>query len=238
MINKAKQFIEQNKVSVNEEYRLGYHFMALIGWINDPNGFTRYKDKYHLFYQHYPYEPVWGPMHWGHATTKDFIKWDHEEVAMAPDKHYDHQGCFSGTAIEYDDKLWLMYTGVNGEKGSEIQEQCIAYSEDGIHFSKMEENPVIPKEVLPENIYLGDFRDPKIFKVGDVFYSAVAVKDKTKAGKLYLYKSDDLKRWTFVSDMMPQLENFGVMWECPDIFEIDKKDIILMSIIELKKEGD
>lgn len=236
MINKANQFIKENKNKVNEEYRLNYHFMAPIGWINDPNGFSNYKGEYHLFYQHHPYDPTWGPMHWGHAKTKDFITWEHQPIALAPDENYDNQGCFSGTALVHEDKLWVMYTGVNGEKGKEIQEQCIAFSEDGIHFTKIKENPVISKEMLPENIYKGDFRDPKIYQVGDEFYSASVVKDKTKGGKLYLYKSKDLKNWTFAADMIPQLENFGIMWECPDIFKLGSKDVVLMSIIELEKE--
>ena len=40
------------------------HLKAPGHWINDPNGFIYYKGKYHLFYQHFPYLPRWGTMHW------------------------------------------------------------------------------------------------------------------------------------------------------------------------------
>ena len=68
--------------------------------MNDPNGFIHYNGQYHLFYQHYPYQPVWGPMHWGHAVSDDLVRWQYLPVALAPDQPYDRDGCFSGSAIE------------------------------------------------------------------------------------------------------------------------------------------
>ena len=51
-----------------------FHMTAGVGWINDPNGFSLYKGEYHLFFQYYPYDVKWGPMHWGHVKTKDFVR--------------------------------------------------------------------------------------------------------------------------------------------------------------------
>ncbi len=65
--------------------------------MNDPNGlFFDGVDTYHLYYQYYPDSTVWGPMHWGHATTKDLIHWEHHPVALAPD---DLGYIFSGSAV-------------------------------------------------------------------------------------------------------------------------------------------
>ena len=72
-VAKANSYILNNKDKVNPRYRLKYHFMPPIGWMNDPNGLVKYKNEYHIFYQFYPYDSVWGPMHWGHAKSIDLI---------------------------------------------------------------------------------------------------------------------------------------------------------------------
>ena len=85
-----------------------YHFENKQGWMNDPNGLVFYKGKYHAFFQHYPYAPRWGQMHWGHAVSDDLITWEELDIALFPDREYeDEGGCFSGSAIVKDDRLWL-----------------------------------------------------------------------------------------------------------------------------------
>ena len=88
------------------------HLKAPGNWINDPNGFIYYKGKYHLFYQHFPYAPVWGTMHWGHAVSEDLVHWEHQGIALFPTKEYDQNGVFSGSALEVDGKLYLYYSAV------------------------------------------------------------------------------------------------------------------------------
>ena len=84
-----------------------FHVSAPAGWINDPNGFSVYKGKVHLFYQYHPYSICWGPMHWGHSVTDDMIKWKTEPVALAPDQEYDKKGCFSGSAVQAEDQTFI-----------------------------------------------------------------------------------------------------------------------------------
>ena len=55
----------------NEPYRPQFHFSPEEKWMNVPNGIVCYKGIYHLFYQYYPDDIVWGPMYWGHATSND-----------------------------------------------------------------------------------------------------------------------------------------------------------------------
>ena len=112
LLEKARSY-ETEKIAVTDKTTKPlFHISAPAGWINEPNGFSVYKGKLHLFYQYYPYQREWGPMHWGHSTTSDMIKWEQLECALAPDEEYDKIGCFSGSAIEADGKHVLVYTGV------------------------------------------------------------------------------------------------------------------------------
>ena len=85
------------------------HLKSPSNWINDPNGFIYYKGKYHLFYQHFPYAPVWGRMHWGHAVSDDLVTWEHKGIALYPTKKNDRSGCFSGSAVEHDGKMHIFF---------------------------------------------------------------------------------------------------------------------------------
>lgn len=240
--DKADKFIKENKHKINNQYRLNYHLMGEYGWINDPNGFIQYKDKYHLFYQHYPYESVWGPMHWGHAVSSDLIRWNYLPMALAPDESFDKDGCFSGSAIEKDDKLYLMYTG-HINTGADIKEdykqvQCLAYSQDGIDFIKIKQNPVINSCEVPENSSEKDIRDPKTYKVGDCYYTFLGSNDKCEDGQVLMYKSSDLTNWEFVNVIAKGNRKLGENWECPDLFSVKNKDVLIVSPQYLKEKDD
>lgn len=234
---KANTYLLEHKAEVNSEYRLKYHLMPPIGWMNDPNGFSYYGGYIHLYYQHYPYQAAWNDMYWGHAVTKDFIVWEDKPIALAPDKEYDKAGCFSGTAIQEDGIQYLMYTCVKKEEKKDIQQQAMAYSKDGITYEKFAENPVITTKQLPETIYPSDFRDPKIWKEKDIYYCAVVAMDCNVGGRLLLYTSNDLKHWEYQHDIMQPDKTLGTMWECPDYFTLDGEEIVFLSIIDLQTKG-
>lgn len=236
-ISKANQFIETKKAEVNPRYRNKYHVMAPTGWINDPNGFVYYQGEYHLFYQFYPYDSVWGPMHWGHVKSKDLIHWEDLPVALAPSEDYDRDGCFSGSAIEKEGKLYLLYTGHVVEGDSTRQVQCIAVSEDGIHFEKSPANPVIAEAQVAGVSDTVDFRDPKVFFQNDRYYTVVAAKTADNRGQILLFESPDLLSWSFTSVLLEGTKEQGIMWECPDLFSLDGKDVLIISPIQMQSQG-
>ena len=222
---------------LNERYRLGYHLMAKGGWINDPNGLSFFKGYYHVFYQFYPYASEWGPMHWGHARSKDLVHWETLPIALFPDDKDD--GCFSGSAIVHDGKLWLIYTGhhyIDEENDIFYEDQNLAYSTDGIHFTKYEKNPVL--KTPTDNTK--HFRDPKVWQDGDNFYMVLGSQGEDGLGRALLYQSKDLLNWKRLSvlDKAKNLESEGYMWECPDYFRINGYDILLMSPQGLTAQGE
>lgn len=202
-----------------------FHFQNQKGWMNDPNGLIYYKGKYHAFFQHYPYAPRWGQMHWGHAVSENLLDWEELDIALCPDEPYENDGgCFSGSAIEKDGRLYLFYTSVSHELG---QTQSVAFSDDGITFTKYENNPVIKESPLGSN---REFRDPKVFEY-EGGYRMVVGAGIDNIGKLLLFKSDNLLDWEYVGELISDLD-FGPCIECPDVFEIDGKWVMMFSSIK------
>lgn len=223
------------------------HFKAPNCWINDPNGFIWYKGWYHLFYQCFPYSAHWGRMHWGHAVSKDLVNWEEKGIALFPSKTDDRSGCFSGSAIEYKDKMYIYYTGVNyTEEDPENINCCIndaftaaqlmITSEDGMKFDNITDK----KTVIPpiEDKKIGDknhTRDPKVWRGKDAWYMVLG-STVDKNGRLLFYKSPDLKTWQYLNYC--EKDGFGWMWECPDFFEIDGEGVTIFSPMGFFNDGN
>lgn len=206
-----------------EQHRPLFHFSPATKWTNDPNGMVYYKGEYHLFYQHYPEASVWGPMHWGHAISKDLIHWEHMPVAIYPDSlGY----IFSGSAVADvqntsgfgkkggETPLVAIYTYHDpvGEKAkrNDFQTQGIAYSLDkGRTWVKYAGNPVV------KNPGIRDFRDPKVFwhAATKQWIMLLAAVDK-----IQFYASKNLKEWRKAGEFGKGIGAHGGVWECPDMF--------------------
>ena len=235
ILQKAREYEEKYSAFIRDEERPDFHLSPRVGWMNDPNGFSVYQGKYHIFYQYHPYNTQWGPMHWGHAVSDDFLHWENLPVAIAPDMPYDKDGCFSGSAVELDDgRHLLMYTGVKRERGEDgimrdLQTQCLAVG-DGVNYVKYEGNPVLTGADVPAGFSVNDFRDPKLFRNADgTFGCVVGNRTEDGSGAIVYYTSPDGFHWQFASILDRSYNEFGRMWECPDMFRIDDTDIIITS---------
>ena len=241
-LQEARDFLEKYLPFAPQEEQPAFHLTGGIGWINDPNGFSVYQGAYHLFFQYHPYSNKWGPMHWGHVRTEDFIRWERLPVALAPDAPYDQDGCFSGGAIELPDgRQLLMYTGVRQVRQSdgtvkEFQTQCIALG-DGTDYEKYGGNPVLTGADIPEGGSPLDFRDPKLWREDGTYYMAVGNRPGDGSGSILLYESGDCFHWRFVSVLAACHNQYGRMWECPDFFPLDGKHVLLASPQEMTAIG-
>jgi fructan beta-fructosidase len=206
----------------DEPHRPRFHVTPPRGWMNDPNGMVYLDGEYHLFYQHYPDSTVWGPMHWGHAISRDLVRWQHLPIALYPDS----LGLiFSGSAVV--DSQNTSGFGVNGvaplvaiytyhdmarERAGDtlVQRQGIAYSTDkGRTWTKYAGNPVLDTPGLK------DFRDPKVFWHEQTarWIMVLAAGDHVQ-----FHASPDLRRWTRVGAFGREWGAHGGVWECPDLF--------------------
>jgi len=215
-----------SKTSEEQLYRPNYHFTPQKGWMNDPNGMFYLNGTYHLFFQYTPFQsvPDFSKMHWGHAISKDLIKWEELTPAIA----YDEKGAiFSGSAVVDKDNTSgfgdgkntpvvaiFTYHDMKKEQAGAIdaQSQAIAYSLDnGKTWTKYSNNPVL------KNPGIKDFRDPKVFwdAKRSQWVMGVAAQDRQ-----HFYGSKNLKDWTFLSEFGKDLGGHGGVWECPDLFPI------------------
>lgn len=221
----------------SNKFRPQFHFSCPKGWINDPNGFSFFNGKFHLYYQHNPKDTHWGPMHWGHATSKNLLKWKNQKIALFPDSKADDQGCFSGTALSENDRQILIYTGVTKEGDQNIQQQCIAINNNKT-ISKIPQNPVIRSSDVKVEFCKTDFRDPKIWKEGDTYYCAAVIKKADNNGAIALFTSSNLTDWNFKSILAQSNGELGGMWECPDFFKLEDKDVIILSPQSVKENKE
>lgn len=242
-LEKARTYEKEQGAQIPPEERPLFHVTPAVGWANDPNGFSVYKGTYHLFHQYYPYDIHWGPMHWGHLTSTDLIRWEYLPAALAPDAEYDEQGVFSGSAVELPDgRQLLMYTGVYGREDVAecFQAQCIAAG-DGLDYKKYEKNPVITADRIPEDCSPKDFRDPKIWRDEEegCYYAVMGMRTADGSGAVVLFSSQDGFSWDYVTVLDRCRKEYGSMWECPDFFELGKDGtaVLIVSPQEMQAKG-
>lgn len=220
-----KKTVEPQTIAqFQEKHRPQVHFTPAAHWMNDPNGMVYYEGEYHLFYQHYPEASVWGPMHWGHAISKDLVHWEHLPIALYPDSlGYIFSGSAvvdwknsSGFGTEENPPLVAFFTYHNMEiekaKGIDIESQGVAYSTDkGRTWTKYEQNPVV------KNPGIRDFRDPKVIwhEASRQWIMALA-----SGQEIHFYASPDCRNWSYLSDFGEGRGAHGGVWECPDLIPL------------------
>lgn len=221
---------------LNERWYPQFHIAAPAGWINDPNGLCFYKGRYHVYFQHHPAGTQWGPMHWGHVSSTDMVTWRREPIALAPSLDADLGGIFSGSAVEGDDgRLYAFYTGNAWNNGIDDtdgarQVQCLAISEDGIEFEK---HGVVVD--APEGI--SDFRDPKVWKEGDTWRMVFGVSSLQGRAEVWMYTSTNLLEWDFEQVIYQDPREEVFMIECPDLFPLGDKWVLIYGPMFLKPDG-
>ena len=229
-----------------------FHLLPAANWMNDPNGPIYWKGRYHMFFQYNPNAAVWGDMHWAHAISPDMMHWKHLPVALGPTPGGpDADGCFSGTAVVRDDVAIFIYTGVAKASYEEAtlrdghnnfkETQCYAASSDS-ELRSWTKRPAPVIAAPPTGMQVTGFRDPAPWREPplwpDGWLMAVGSGVKDKGGAVLLYKSADLQNWEYlhiVSGGVPTGSNTtnpvdsGDMWECPDLFPLGNKHVLIYS---------
>ena len=218
-------------IGADDRHRPRFHLLPPSGWMNDPNGVVHWRGRYHVFYQHNPLAPRWAPPHWAHAVSDDLVHWDHLPVALTPDMPpVDDGGCWSGCLVDDDGTPTILYTGVrNG-----VQMTCVATgSEDLVAWRKWPGNPVARMPAAVADHTFEAYRDPYVWREGERWYALVGT-STGGVGQALLYRSDDLRAWTFLhpfvpSHLGPACDDTGQIWECPNFFALGEEHLLLVS---------
>ena len=187
----AVRFAESRARQSSDPYRPTYHYVNPEGPSNDPNGFTTWQGRYHLFYQQYP--PEDRRQHWGHAVSDDLVYWMDLPIAIYPGIE---EKCYSGSSLAEDDRVIACYHGTSAGT-------IIAEASDPLllNWEKIPGNSVIPED---ENAADGSpYRvgDPCLWKGKKGYYS---LSGSQRGRRLidsrpapHLFFSEDLRNWTY-----------------------------------------
>jgi fructan beta-fructosidase len=199
-----------------EPYRPQFHFTAMTGWINDPNGLVYFDGEWRLFYQHDPWSTRGANKSWGRAASRDLIHWTDYADALLPDRL---GAIYSGSAvIDHGNTsgfqegalppMVVFYTSAGYQSPENLPfTQSLAYSNDrGRTLVKYAGNPVIG-HIEDRN------RDPKVFwhQPSGKWVMALYL----ARGKFQLLDSKNLREWQKMSDV-----EFPDGHECPELFEL------------------
>ena len=217
-------------------WKQNLHLEPTKGWLNDPNGLAYFKGKYHIFHQ-YSYEVNGGLKLWYYYTSSDLKNYEDRGVFLTPTIEEETHGVYSGSANIEDGKLVFYYTGNVKYKGDYDYvhtgrgHNTISFeTEDGINFT--EKKCLLTTDDYPN--MSNHVRDPKIFEKNGKKYLVLGARDSNDYGCLLVYDKDTLKPYKTIYSQ----KNLGFMWECPDYFELDGKDCLIVSPMRYKRDGD
>ncbi|PMC82276.1 sucrose-6-phosphate hydrolase [Anaerococcus hydrogenalis] len=215
-------------------YRDYFHISPLTGLLNDPNGLFFKENKFHIFYQWYPFKGIHGLKHWYEVQSPDLINFKNIGLFLKPDKIYKNRGAYSGSAFVENDDVYIVYSGNQKDENENRIPNTV--------LGKYENGKIIDEKVIisPNKNYKEDQRDPRIFKKNEFYYLTLGARDKNDCGCILIYRSKNInKDWEFFGELeIKDFDNKAYMWECPDILKVDEKDVLLFSPQGMKACGE
>lgn len=223
-------------VAARDSARPVYHFRPVANWMNDPNGPIALGGWYHMFYQHNPYGDQWGHMHWGHARSRDLVRWEHLPIALWPSEEKGEEHIFSGCATTNGaGQPMIIYTSIaRGKSAGDYAEQWAAIGDDDLMvWRKHPANPIL-SEQLHGDQKMSDWRDPFVFRdQGRTYLVAGGNLNHGKGGQavvnLYEAENSELTKWKYWGVMFthpdPEVGNI----ECPNFFKLGNRWVLVVS---------
>ncbi len=239
-LTRANARVAAKKASVDSDpFKPIFHIMPAAGSAGDPNGLIYAKGKYHVFFQHAPEfewgkpaeeweegQPGYSNTGWGHASSKDLAHWEHEPIALMPERgSYDPNVCASGCTVIADDGTpTIFYTA------AEPQTQCIARSQDPNlrWWLKDPKNPILLEPDV-EDYVKGGFRDPFIWREGSTWQMIVCGAIHGVGGMAVHFHSENLTDWKYVGPFATGMGEHCHAWEVPNFLRFGDNGVLIVS---------
>ena len=205
-----------------------FHFHAPAQWMNDPNGPIFYKGWYHVFYQLHPFGSESGTKYWGHARSRDLVRWEDRPIALWPSSDAGETEVWSGSVFPGPKGIPVaFYTSIG--TGRE-PEQWIATPEDD-DLDRWRKDPVRITQAVNGLRPIAEWRDPYLFQDFGLTYMVTGGgRDGRGIVALYRAVGESLREWQYLGDLFthpdPNVRNL----ECPNLVLVDRKWVLLVSV--------
>jgi len=210
-----------------------FHFRPAVNWMNDPNGLCQVDGWYHMFYQYNPHGSRWGDMHWGHARSRDLVRWEELPIAMAPLEEKGEIHCFSGGCCKDEQgRPHFFYTSIGPEEAGrdcrDGAQQWMAEPVEG-DLTRLEQTDAYAiTDEIHGGMHVREWRDPCVIRWQGQYLMTLGGCLEER-GCVLLYTSPDMKHWTYRHVLAQSAVADGKPWECPNFFELDGKFVLFYS---------
>ncbi len=209
-----------------------FHFAPSANWMNDPNGLCQVDGVYHLYYQYNPHGPIWGDIHWGHAVSRDLVRWEERPVALHPAAERGEIHCFSGACCkDAAGRPHFFYTSVGRQEDGrgcvDGAEQWFAEAKDASMDQLIRREGALT-ERSHGDMKVREWRDPYVLPWRGQYLMVLGGCVEGR-GSVLLYTSPDMRSWTYHSILWQGEQADDIPYECPNLFPLDGKMVLMYS---------
>jgi beta-fructofuranosidase len=202
------------------------HVRPRWGWMNDPNGLCRVDGTYHVFFQHNPYEPVHGHVHWGHVSSTDLLAWTEQPLALVPQPGTpDAAGCWSGCVTVDDGVPTAVFTAVPDHAWNA---GALLARGDATLTTWTPGDAYVAGPPFPDGVE--EVRDPFVVDVDGHRYVVQGAGARHGRPSLLHWAADDLEHWVDLGPLLTDDDPVAAVvaeaniWECPNLLRLPAAD--------------